>query len=217
MMKSEDKQLSQDTSDLDVPNTVLLAANRNSSQNNEVSGSSSSVNHVSQSHVGTSQPQGVGFPQFSGTSQPQGDFLNLLLLILHHNHFSIFPNSSELLTEAEGVEDQGHLVIYVGEIITLLITVITDLLIGFLIPVYPNFPPQAPRFSSQFSGQSRPTGGFRSSGPSMLPMQGSQSVPQQKTPPFSSAFAGFTDSYVMPHTSSGYSSGTYAMPQSFLG
>ncbi|KAI8532776.1 hypothetical protein RHMOL_Rhmol11G0240600 [Rhododendron molle] len=72
MMKSEDKQLSQDTSDLDVPNTVLVAAHRNSSQNNEVSGSSTSVNHVSQSHVGTSQPQGVGFPQFSGTSQPQG-------------------------------------------------------------------------------------------------------------------------------------------------
>lgn len=111
-----------------------MAVNRNSSQNNEVSGSSSSVNHVSQSHVGTSQPQGVGFPQFSGTFSHKGlDFLHLLLLILHHNHISIFPNSSELLTEAEGVEDQGHLVIYVGEIITLLIIGITDLLIGFLV------------------------------------------------------------------------------------
>lgn len=81
------------------------------------------------------------------------------------------------------------------------------------IPVYPTFPSQAPRFPSLFSGQPRHAEGFRSSVPSMLPMQGSQSVTPQLNSQPSSAFAGFADSYGMPLNSSGCSS-NYALPQS---
>lgn len=63
MMKSEDKQLSRDTPDLDVSNTVLVATHGNQSHNDDFSGSSSSVNPASQSHIGTSQSQGIGFTQ----------------------------------------------------------------------------------------------------------------------------------------------------------
>ncbi|KAG5562894.1 hypothetical protein RHGRI_005583 [Rhododendron griersonianum] len=241
MMKSEDKQLSRDTPDLDVSNTVLVATHGNQSHNNDFSGSSSSVNPVSQSHIGTSQSQGVGF------TQPQGVGFNQLAsfnpppqqhqyfpqqfrpfnrgrgsrgypkgpcdICGRYNHSTNYcyyrpPNmfSSASSSQWRGYPDFSQSTPWMSPMLS-----------GSYpqnIPVYPTFPSQAPRFPSLFSGQPRHARGFRSSVPSMLPMQGSQSVPPQLNSQPSSAFAGFADSYGMPLNSSGCSSNCALSPSS---
>ncbi|KAG5526326.1 hypothetical protein RHGRI_032567 [Rhododendron griersonianum] len=207
-------------------NTVLVAAHGNSPQGHEVTGNGSTVpsNSPSQSHISPSQssgfgvsesgfgvpqpglgvPQsgdsGLGVPQFAPSSQHQyfpqnfkssnrgrGGRSN------HSTNFCYYrrPNLSASGSQWRCYPDYSQSSSWMNPMMS-----------GYYpsnIPVYPSFPLSAPRISPHFSGAPRSNGGFRPPVASGITMQ---QFPLPSQLPSQSAFAGFTDSYVLPAQSS---------------